>query len=98
MSFTQCEEVTSSLAPKPSMMIPTPKQFVNATLGKINLKGAAGERVGTITPFWSHEVMHWAIQERLGVWNGIVLGWSHGMHASNRKRAARKRGREAEKQ
>jgi 17beta-estradiol 17-dehydrogenase / very-long-chain 3-oxoacyl-CoA reductase len=92
--------ITSAMSKvrKPSMMIPTPKQFVKATLGKINLKGTAGGMVGTITPFWSHGVMHWAIQEFLGVWNSIVLGQNYGMHADIRKRALRKREREAKKQ
>jgi 17beta-estradiol 17-dehydrogenase / very-long-chain 3-oxoacyl-CoA reductase len=89
--------ITSAMSKvrKPSMMIPTPKQFVKATLGKIGLKGTAGGMTGTITPFWSHGVMHWAIQELLGVWSGIVLGKNKDMHASIRKRALRKKEREA---
>jgi 17beta-estradiol 17-dehydrogenase / very-long-chain 3-oxoacyl-CoA reductase len=89
--------ITSAMSKvrKPSIMIPTPKQFVKATLGKINLKGTAGGMVGTITPFWSHGAMHWAIQEFLGVWNTTVLGQNYGMHASIRERALRKREREA---
>jgi 17beta-estradiol 17-dehydrogenase / very-long-chain 3-oxoacyl-CoA reductase len=89
--------ITSAMSKvrKPSMMIPTPKQFVKATLGKIGVKGTAGGMVGTITPFWSHGVMHWAIQELLGVWSGLVLRQNHIMHASIRKRALRKREREA---
>ncbi|KAA8913308.1 hypothetical protein FN846DRAFT_930587 [Sphaerosporella brunnea] len=91
--------ITSAMSKvrKSSMMIPTPKQFVKATLSKINLKGTAGGMVGTITPFWSHGVMHWAIQELLGVWNGIVLGQNYNMHANIRKRALRKKEREAKK-
>jgi 17beta-estradiol 17-dehydrogenase / very-long-chain 3-oxoacyl-CoA reductase len=92
--------ITSAMskARKPSMMIPTPQRFVKATLDKINIKGTAGGMVGTITPFWSHGVMHWAIQELLGVWNGIVLAQNYRMHASIRKRALRKRDREDKKQ
>jgi len=89
--------ITSAMSKvrKPSMMIPTPKQFVKATLGKIGLRGTAGGMAGTITPFWSHGVMHWAIQELLGVWSGAVLSKNKDMHASIRKRALRKKEREA---
>jgi len=89
--------ITSAMSKvrRPSMMIPTPKQFVRATLGKIGLKGTAGGMTGTITPFWSHSVMHWAIQELLGIWNGIVLDKIKVMHLDIRKRALKKKEREA---
>ncbi|KAL7276340.1 hypothetical protein RUND412_000679 [Rhizina undulata] len=89
--------ITSAMSKirKPSMMIPTPKMFVKACLGKIGLSGTAGGMTGTITPFWSHGVMHWVIQESLGVWNGFVLGRNREMHVSIRKRALRKKEREA---
>lgn len=89
--------ITSAMSKvrKPSMMIPTPKKFVKAVLGKIGLKGTAGGMTGTMTPFWSHGVMHWAIQELFGVWNGTVLARNRNMHASIRRRALRKKEREA---
>jgi 17beta-estradiol 17-dehydrogenase / very-long-chain 3-oxoacyl-CoA reductase len=89
--------ITSAMSKirRPSMMIPTPKAFVKATLGKIGLSGTAGGMTGTITPYWSHGVMHWAIQELLGIWNGIVMGKNRDMHVSIRKRALKKKEREA---
>lgn len=92
--------ITSAMSKirKPSAMIPTPKEFVKAALGKIGLSGTAGNMAGTITPYWSHGVMHWAIQEVLGVWNGFVLNQNRDMHSSIRKRALAKRVREAKKQ
>ena len=89
--------ITSAMSKirKPSMMIPTPRAFVKATLGKIGLKGTAAGMEGTITPYWSHGLMHWGVQELLGIWNGLVLSKNLGMHASIRKRALRKREREA---
>ncbi|CUS08303.1 unnamed protein product [Tuber aestivum] len=89
--------ITSAMSKvrRPSMMIPTPKGFVSATLGKIGLKGTAAGMEGTITPYWSHGLMHWGIQEFLGTWNGRVLSKNLGMHASIRKRALRKKEREA---
>lgn len=88
--------ITSAMSKirKPSMMIPTPKGFVKACLGKIGVTGTAGGRAGTITPFWAHSVMHWAI-EWLGIWNTIVLKKNKDMHVSIRKRALRKKEREA---
>ena len=89
--------ITSAMSKvrRSSMMIPNPKQFVKATLGKIGLKGTAGGMAGTITPYWSHAVMHWAIQELLGIWNGTVLERNRVMHLDIRKRALRKKEREA---
>lgn len=89
--------ITSAMSKvrRSSMMIPNPKQFVKATLGKIGLKGTAGGMAGTITPYWSHGVMHWAIQELLGIWNGVVLERNRVMHLDIRKRALRKKEREA---
>lgn len=89
--------ITSAMSKirKPSMMIPTPKMFVKACLGKIGVKGTAAGMEGTITPFWAHGLMHWAIQEILGIWNGTVLRKNLGMHVAIRKRALKKREREA---
>lgn len=89
--------ITSAMSKirKPSMTIPTPKMFVQACLGKIGVKGTAAGMEGTITPFWAHGVMHWAIQEVLGIWNGTVLRKNLGMHVAIRKRALKKREREA---
>lgn len=89
--------ITSAMSKirKPSMMIPTPKMFVKACLGKIGVKGTAAGMEGTITPFWAHGLMHWAIQEGLGIWNGTVLRKNLGMHVAIRKRALKKREREA---
>ncbi|KAG0635277.1 hypothetical protein HOY80DRAFT_1140028 [Tuber brumale] len=89
--------ITSAMSKirRPSMMIPTPKGFVKATLGKIGLKGTAAGMEGTITPYWSHGLMHWGIQELLGIWNGLVLNKNLAMHAGIRKRALRKKEREA---
>lgn len=88
--------ITSAMSKvrKPSMMIPSPKPFVKACLGKIGVTGTAGGRAGTITPYWAHSVMHWAIQG-LGIWNGFVLKKNKDMHVDIRRRALRKREREA---
>lgn len=88
--------VTSAMSKirKPSLTIPTPKMFVKACLGKIGLKGTAAGMAGTITPFWAHGAMHWGVQ-MLGIFNETVLSKNLGMHASIRKRALKKREREA---
>ncbi|KAI5788370.1 hypothetical protein EDC01DRAFT_729037 [Geopyxis carbonaria] len=88
--------ITSNMSKvrKPNMMIPTPKQFVRSCLGKIGLSGTAGGRNGTITPYWSHGVMHWAVQTA-GLYNELLLDYVKGMHMGIRKRALKKKEREA---
>lgn len=83
---------------KPSMMIPTPKAWVKSCLGKIGVTGTAGNRAGTITPYWSHGLMHWAIEHITGVYNGFVLKQNGAMHADIRRRALKKMERDAKKQ
>lgn len=89
--------ITSAMSKirRPSMAIPTPRAFVNATLRKIGVKGTAAGMEGTITPYWSHGLMHWGVQEVLGIWNPVVLYRNLAMHVSIRKRALKKREREA---
>ncbi|RPB17636.1 NAD(P)-binding protein [Morchella conica CCBAS932] len=88
--------ITSAMSKvrKPSMMIPTPKGFVKACLGKIGVKGTAAGMEGTITPYWAHGLMHWGVTA-LGIFNGTVLMKNLGMNVSIRKRALKKREREA---
>ena len=83
---------------KPSMLIPTPKAWVRSCLGKIGVTGTAGGRAGTITPYWTHGLMHCGIEYILGVWSGLVLKINGDMHKDIRRRALRKMEREAKKQ
>jgi len=49
---------------------------------------------GTIKEYWGHDLMDWAIQELLGIWNGVNLSKNLGVDDSI-KRAWRKGEREA---
>ena len=49
---------------------------------------------GTSTPYWSHGIMHWAIQTFVGTMSGIVLGiWDYiramGLQEDEEKRLVR---------
>ena len=81
----------------PSLLAPPPNQYVSSVLTKINLPcGAAfSGRPGTCTPFWSHALVDWGMT--LVGWRGVFVRYSHGLHRSVRRRALRKREREAKK-
>ncbi|KAG0137772.1 hypothetical protein HOY82DRAFT_647186 [Tuber indicum] len=55
----------------------------------IGFQGTAAGMEGTITPYWSHGLMHLGVQELLGIWNYLVLNKNLGMHTGIRKRALR---------
>jgi 17beta-estradiol 17-dehydrogenase / very-long-chain 3-oxoacyl-CoA reductase len=80
-----------------SAMVPTPKAFVRATLGKIGRSGGAQGVAYTTTPWWSHGLMQWGIMTFAGQMGHLVLGQNRSMHESIRKRALRKAEREAKK-
>lgn len=99
VQLVQSYLVTSAMSKirRPSLMIPTPKQFVRAALSKIGRSGGAQGIAATSTPYWAHGVMHWAIASVAGTMNGIVLGINKRMHEDIRKRALRKAERDAKK-
>ncbi|EPQ54976.1 3-ketoacyl-CoA reductase [Gloeophyllum trabeum ATCC 11539] len=81
-----------------SALVPTPRAFVRAVLAKLGLPcGAAFTgRPHTSTPFWSHALVDYAIGV-LG-WTGGMVSYTHGLHKSIRKRALRKKEREAKRE
>jgi len=99
VQLVQSYLVTSAMSKirRASLTIPTPKAFVKTALGKIGRSGGAQGILGTSTPYWSHGVMHWAIQTFVGTMNGIVVGVNKNMHEGIRKRALRKQEREGKK-
>lgn len=82
---------------KPSLLIPNPRNFIKAVLGKIGRSGGAQQMAHTSTPFWSHALMHWWLENTLGFGNGMALRQNRNMHESIRKRALKKAEREAKK-
>jgi 17beta-estradiol 17-dehydrogenase / very-long-chain 3-oxoacyl-CoA reductase len=82
---------------RPSAMIPNPRQFVNATLGKIGRSGGAQNMVYTCTPVWSHALMQWWVENTVGLGSAIGLSVNRSMHESIRTRALKKAERLAKK-
>ncbi|KAH8804907.1 hypothetical protein F5884DRAFT_677819 [Xylogone sp. PMI_703] len=83
---------------KTSLIIPNPRQFVRATLGKIGRSGGAQMFAYTSTPFWAHAIGQWWLEHTIGVGHRLVVQQNRTMHEDIRKRALRKAEREAKKQ
>jgi 17beta-estradiol 17-dehydrogenase / very-long-chain 3-oxoacyl-CoA reductase len=83
---------------KPSPLVPLPATYVRSVLSKVGLAcGAAfSDRPDTCTPFWSHALADYAMT--LVGWKGLFIAYTHGLHKSIRKRALRKKEREAKRQ
>ncbi len=100
VQLVQSYLVTSAMSKirRSSLLVPTPKQFVKAALGKIGRSGGAQGILATSTPYWAHAIMHWFIATFVGTTNGVVIGVNKKMHEDIRKRALRKAEREAKNQ
>lgn len=87
--------VTSAMSKikRTSFMIPNPKQFVASTLRNVGRRVGAQERYATITPYPSHALMHWGIENFAGVYARLVNKINFDMHTSIRKRALKKAAR-----
>lgn len=85
--------VTSNMSKvrRTSAMIPNPKSFVYATLRSLGRRGGAQERAFTSTPYWSHALLHWWIENTLGVYSRVVAKFNRKMHVDIRHRALRKK-------
>ena len=92
--------VTSAMSKirKTSMLIPNPKQFVKATLRNVGRRCGAQERFATITPYWSHAIYEFIIEEVFGVYSKIVNSINYSFHKSIRIRALKKAARLAKQQ
>jgi 17beta-estradiol 17-dehydrogenase / very-long-chain 3-oxoacyl-CoA reductase len=80
-----------------SMLIPNPRNFVKAALGKVGRSGGAQNMAYTSTPFWGHALMQWWVENTLGLGSPFVVKQNRIMHEDIRKRALRKAEREAKK-
>jgi 17beta-estradiol 17-dehydrogenase / very-long-chain 3-oxoacyl-CoA reductase len=82
---------------KSSLFVPTAKAFVKSTLSSLSLPGGAQGRPYEMTPYWSHAIADYAVgafgyvSEMAGI--KVILS----MHKDIRKRALRKKAREAGK-
>ncbi|KAH8680838.1 hypothetical protein BX600DRAFT_445163 [Xylariales sp. PMI_506] len=80
-----------------SLLIPNPKQFVRAALGKIGT-GTWQYMPDTYTPYWVHAFMGWGGENILGTGSALLRSFNLKMHVDIRNRALRKAAREAKKQ
>lgn len=92
--------VTSAMSKirRSSALIPNPKNFVRSTLNSIGRRGGAQERYATSTPFWSHALYHFIIENTVGVYSKIANTINYSFHLSIRKRALKKAARDSKKQ
>lgn len=92
--------VTSAMSKvrRTSIMIPNPTQFVYATLKNIGRRCGAQERYATITPYWSHAMYHFFIENTVGVSSKVANAINYSFHKSIRVRALKKAARQAKQQ
>lgn len=79
-----------------SLLIPGPRAFVRAALGKVGT-GAYQNAASTYTPYWSHALFLWAVENTVGAMSDFVVGINLKMHKDIRRRALRKAERESKK-
>lgn len=81
---------------RPSLLVPTARGFVRSALGKVGL-GGYQSTPNTYTPWWSHSFMLWLVENVPGVNSPVTIWQNKKMHVDIRRRALRKRERDAKK-
>lgn len=94
LSYLVCSAM--SKVKRPSAMIPTPRGFVRAALGKVGL-GSTQSIAYSYTPWWSHAIMQWWVEKTIGFGHQLGIGFNLKTHKDIRARALRKAAREAKK-
>ena len=91
--------ITSNMSKirRTSLLVPSPKAFVKATLAKIGRSGGSQGVPFTMTPYWSQAAGLYLISSTIGVWSAFALGRNKKVHEDIRKRALRKAERERKK-
>lgn len=80
---------------RPRLMVPMPKPWVKAALGKVgNVTGAVAN---TYNPWWTHALLQWVVENTLGAGHPFVVKTNGDAHIAIRKAALRKAEREAKK-
>jgi 17beta-estradiol 17-dehydrogenase / very-long-chain 3-oxoacyl-CoA reductase len=79
-----------------SFLIPNPKSWVRSALGNIGIGGQYFAY--TYTPYWSHALLMWVVENTIGAGNAWAIWYNLIMHIDIRKRAIRKAERLAKKQ
>jgi 17beta-estradiol 17-dehydrogenase / very-long-chain 3-oxoacyl-CoA reductase len=99
VQVVQSHLVTSNMSKirRTSVLVPSAKNFVKATLAKIGRAGGSQGVPFTMTPWWSHGALLFSITSTFGVWSTWFLGRNKAMHEDIRRRALRKAEREGKK-
>ncbi|KAL0933437.1 3-ketoacyl-reductase [Colletotrichum truncatum] len=79
-----------------SLLIPNPKSFVRAALGKVGT-GIYQDFAYSYTPWWSHALLLWVVENTIGVAHEWAVAFNLKMHADIRTRALKKAARDAKK-
>jgi 17beta-estradiol 17-dehydrogenase / very-long-chain 3-oxoacyl-CoA reductase len=95
----QSHLVTSAMSKirRASVMVPTPKAFVRATLGKIGRSGGSQGIAHTLTPWWAHGFFQWFVTTTVGTMSHFALAQNLSMHKDIRRRALARAAREGKK-
>lgn len=88
--------VTSAMSKvrRTSWTIPSAKAFVKSALASVGTRIGAQERFATVTPYWSHALMHFFIESTVGVYSSFANKLNLGLHKSIRVRALKKAARQ----
>ncbi|GAA6007298.1 hypothetical protein JCM11491_003079 [Sporobolomyces phaffii] len=78
-----------------SWMIPTPKTYVRSVLSKIGVNGGAVGQPHISTPYHGHAPVQWVVDHLFS--NSFWLNYNRKLHLDIRRRAIRKRERDAAK-
>jgi len=76
-----------------NMTTPMPKDYVKSVLSKISVPCGSISTTASSTPYWSHAIIEWAIT-KIDMMSYAVR-FTHNLHIDIRKRALKKRAREA---
>ena len=77
-------------------LIPSARNFVKAALSKVG-NGSFQLAASTYTPYWSHALFLWVVENTVGVGHWFAIWYNKKMHIDIRARALRKAAREAKK-
>ncbi len=92
VELVQSYLVTSNMSKirRSSAMVPTPRQFVKATMSRIGRTGGAQGWAFTSTPYWTHALVQFIVSQLVAIGNPVMLRWNRGMHEGIRKRSLKK--------
>ena len=82
---------------KPNALVPSARAFVRAALGKIG-SGDWQQTAYTYTPYWSHALLGWVIENTVGAGHALPIWYNMKMQQDIRRRYLKKQAREAAKQ